>query len=90
MRARLDEEFKKQFKTLVRYQRRRQVRRLREKIRSCIGNSEYKEREPSLEAARRKIEDYMEEYRDWEKESKMKAFSKEGLAATKARLGTEQ
>eukprot|EP00826_Nyctotherus_ovalis_P004702 TRINITY_DN11035_c0_g4_i2.p4 TRINITY_DN11035_c0_g4~~TRINITY_DN11035_c0_g4_i2.p4 ORF type:complete len:178 (-),score=70.11 TRINITY_DN11035_c0_g4_i2:950-1483(-) len=59
------------------------AKRLREKIRSYIGASEYKERDSSLEAAKTKIEDYMEVYKGWEKESKMKAFSNEGLAAAK-------
>ncbi len=57
--------------------------RVREKIRSCLGNAEFKELESSLETARRKIEEYMEIYKSWEKESKMKAFSKEGLASAK-------
>eukprot|EP01022_Parablepharisma_sp_SALTPOND_P007966 TRINITY_DN134998_c1_g1_i1.p1 TRINITY_DN134998_c1_g1~~TRINITY_DN134998_c1_g1_i1.p1 ORF type:complete len:294 (+),score=22.90 TRINITY_DN134998_c1_g1_i1:119-883(+) len=65
-------------------------KRLREKIRSWIGNSEYKERETSLEAVRRKIEEYMELYKSWEKEAKMKAFSKEGLASAKVDKKAEE
>lgn len=58
-------------------------KRLREKIRSYIGTSEYKERDNSLETTKAKIEDYMETYKGWEKEAKMKAFSNEGLASAK-------
>ena len=60
-----------------------EYKRFREKIRSYIGTSEYKERDSSLEAAKVKIEDYMETYKAWEKEAKMKAFSKESLASGK-------
>jgi len=63
---------------------------MREKIRSWIGNSDYKERESSLEATRRKIEEYMEVYKSWEKEAKMKAFSKEGLASAKVDKKAEE
>jgi len=48
-----------------------------------MGNSEYKERENSLENAREKIEDYMQIFKEWEREAKIKAFSREGLAADK-------
>jgi CCR4-NOT transcription complex subunit 3 len=57
--------------------------RLREKIRTSMGNAEVKERQRSLEAARRRIEENMEIYKSWEKETKTKAFSKEGLATAK-------
>lgn len=63
---------------------------MREKIRSCLGNADFKEREPSLESARRKIEEYMEIYKSWEKDSKMKAFSREGLASSKVDKKTEE
>lgn len=64
--------------------------RLREKIRSCIGSTEYKERDSSLEAAKVKIEEYMEVYKGWEKETKMKAFSNEGLASAKTDKKSEE
>ena len=57
--------------------------RLREKIRTSLGNAEVKERQRSLEAARKRIEENMEIYKSWEKETKTKGFSKEGLAIAK-------
>jgi CCR4-NOT transcriptional regulation complex NOT5 subunit len=65
-------------------------KRLREKITSYIGSTEYKERDSSLEAAKVKIEDYMKTYKGWEKETKMKAFSNEGLASVKADKKVEE
>jgi len=66
------------------------IKRLREKIISYIGSTEYKERDSSLEAAKVKIEDYMKTYKGWEKEAKMKAFSNEGLASIKTDKKTEE
>lgn len=57
----------------------KKLQRLRDQIKTWIGSSEVKDKEPLLEA-RRLIETKMEQFKICEKETKTKTYSKEGLA----------
>jgi CCR4-NOT transcription complex subunit 3 len=57
----------------------KKLQRLRDQIKSWIGSSDVKDKEPLLEA-RRLIETKMEQFKICEKETKTKTYSKEGLA----------
>ena len=52
-------------------------------MKNQVGNQEIKEKQEHLIKAREKIEDMMELFKSWEKETKTKAFSNEGLASAK-------
>eukprot|EP00921_Rhytidocystis_pertsovi_P007933 GHVQ01013119.1.p1 GENE.GHVQ01013119.1~~GHVQ01013119.1.p1 ORF type:complete len:336 (+),score=56.37 GHVQ01013119.1:250-1257(+) len=70
-KEKLENELKRELKKLQRY---------RDQIKAWQASSDIKDKGP-LEDARRKIEKEMERFKIWEREFKMKAFSKEGLAA---------
>jgi CCR4-NOT transcription complex subunit 3 len=57
----------------------KKLQRLRDQIKTWIGSSDVKEKEPLLEA-RKLIETKMEQFKVCEKETKTKTYSKEGLA----------
>ncbi|CAI5467519.1 unnamed protein product [Closterium sp. Yama58-4] len=57
----------------------KRLQRVRDQIRSWLSTSEAKAHLEELEAARRQIEVEMERFKQCEKASKIKAFSKEGL-----------
>ena len=57
----------------------KKLQRFREQIRAWIGNSDIKDK-TQLSDARRLIETKMEAFRECEKDTKTKAYSKEGLA----------
>eukprot|EP00934_Nitzschia_sp_Nitz4_P004187 Nitzschia sp. Nitz4//scaffold323_size20210//2796//4926//NITZ4_008691-RA/size20210-snap-gene-0.0-mRNA-1//1//CDS//3329547864//4177//frame0 len=57
----------------------KKLQRLRDQIKTWIGSSEVKDKEPLLEA-RKLIETKMEQFKICEKETKTKTYSKEGLA----------
>lgn len=57
----------------------KKLQRLRDQIKTWIGSSDVKDKEPLLEA-RRLIETKMEQFKICEKETKTKTYSKEGLA----------
>ncbi|TYZ58799.1 hypothetical protein PybrP1_001575 [[Pythium] brassicae (nom. inval.)] len=57
----------------------KKLQRFRDQIKNWIGNSDVKDKKP-LTDARRLIEQKMEEFKVCEKETKTKAYSKEGLA----------
>ena len=57
----------------------KKLQRLRDQIKSWIGSSDVKDKEPLIEA-RKLIETKMEAFKFCEKETKTKTYSKEGLA----------
>lgn len=57
----------------------KKLQRFRDQIKNWIGNSDVKDKRP-LTDARKLIEQKMEEFKVCEKETKTKAYSKEGLA----------
>ncbi|OQR94392.1 hypothetical protein ACHHYP_01401 [Achlya hypogyna] len=57
----------------------KKLQRFRDQIKTWIGNSDVKDKRPLMDA-RRLIESKMEEFKVCEKETKTKAYSKEGLA----------
>lgn len=57
----------------------KKLQRLRDQIKTWIGSSDVKDKEPLIEA-RRLIETKMEQFKICEKETKTKTYSKEGLA----------
>lgn len=57
----------------------KKLQRFRDQIKNWIGNSDVKDKKP-LTDARKLIEQKMEEFKVCEKETKTKAYSKEGLA----------
>ena len=57
----------------------KKLQRLRDQIKTWIGSSDVKDKDPLLEA-RRLIETKMEQFKICEKETKTKTYSKEGLA----------
>jgi CCR4-NOT transcriptional regulation complex NOT5 subunit len=57
----------------------KKLQRLRDQIKTWIGSSDVKDKEPLLEA-RKLIETKMEQFKVCEKETKTKTYSKEGLA----------
>lgn len=57
----------------------KKLQRLRDQIKTWIGSSDVKDKDP-LVAARKLIETKMEQFKICEKETKTKAYSKEGLA----------
>jgi CCR4-NOT transcription complex subunit 3 len=57
----------------------KKLQRLRDQIKTWIGSSDVKDKEPLLEA-RKLIETKMEQFKICEKETKTKTYSKEGLA----------
>jgi len=57
----------------------KKLQRLRDQIKTWIGSSDVKEKEPLVEA-RKLIETKMEQFKICEKETKTKTYSKEGLA----------
>jgi CCR4-NOT transcription complex subunit 3 len=57
----------------------KKLQRLRDQIKTWIGSSEIKDKEPLIEA-RKLIETKMEQFKICEKETKTKTYSKEGLA----------
>mmetsp|Transcript_12208 Transcript_12208/g.23153 ORF Transcript_12208/g.23153 Transcript_12208/m.23153 type:complete len:481 (-) Transcript_12208:1021-2463(-) len=69
-REKFETELKKEIKKL---------QRLRETLKAWQNSAEIKNKDEVLEA-RRKIEQQMEIYKEYEKEHKIKAFSREGLA----------
>lgn len=60
----------------------KKLQRLREQIKSLVANSEVKDKR-ILEETRREIEIKMEDFKVCERETKTKAYSKEGLASNK-------
>ncbi|KAJ0396641.1 hypothetical protein ATCC90586_002029 [Pythium insidiosum] len=57
----------------------KKLQRFRDQIKTWIGNSDVKDKRPLVDA-RKLIEQKMEEFKVCEKETKTKAYSKEGLA----------
>jgi CCR4-NOT transcription complex subunit 3 len=57
----------------------KKLQRFRDQIKNWIGNSDVKDKKPLVDA-RKLIEQKMEEFKVCEKETKTKAYSKEGLA----------
>ncbi|TMW55143.1 hypothetical protein Poli38472_013905 [Pythium oligandrum] len=57
----------------------KKLQRFRDQIKNWIGNSDVKDKRPLIDA-RKLIEQKMEEFKVCEKETKTKAYSKEGLA----------
>jgi len=57
----------------------KKLQRLRDQIKTWIGSSDVKDKEPLIEA-RKLIETKMEQFKICEKETKTKTYSKEGLA----------
>lgn len=57
----------------------KKLQRLRDQIKTWIGSSDIKDKEPLIEA-RKLIETKMEQFKICEKETKTKTYSKEGLA----------
>jgi CCR4-NOT transcription complex subunit 3 len=57
----------------------KKLQRFRDQIKNWIGNSDVKDKRPLVDA-RKLIEQKMEEFKVCEKETKTKAYSKEGLA----------
>eukprot|EP01119_Soliformovum_irregulare_P018054 TRINITY_DN5470_c0_g1_i1.p1 TRINITY_DN5470_c0_g1~~TRINITY_DN5470_c0_g1_i1.p1 ORF type:complete len:682 (-),score=199.79 TRINITY_DN5470_c0_g1_i1:45-2090(-) len=57
----------------------KKLQRAREQLKNWVASNEVKQKAPLLEA-RRNIETKMEQFKACERDSKMKAFSKEGLA----------
>ena len=57
----------------------KKLQRLRDQIKTWIGSSDVKDKEPLIDA-RRLIETKMEQFKICEKETKTKTYSKEGLA----------
>uniref|UniRef100_A0AAV1TFB1 General negative regulator of transcription subunit 3 n=1 Tax=Peronospora matthiolae TaxID=2874970 RepID=A0AAV1TFB1_9STRA len=66
----------------------KKLQRFRDQIKTWIGNSDVKDKRPLMET-RKLIEQKMEEFKVCEKETKTKAYSKEGLAQVE-RLDPEQ
>ncbi|KAG1713518.1 hypothetical protein DVH05_001305 [Phytophthora capsici] len=66
----------------------KKLQRFRDQIKTWIGNSDVKDKRPLVDA-RKLIEQKMEEFKVCEKETKTKAYSKEGLAQVE-RLDPEQ
>ncbi|RLN95629.1 hypothetical protein BBJ28_00020450 [Nothophytophthora sp. Chile5] len=66
----------------------KKLQRFRDQIKNWIGNSDVKDKRPLVDA-RKLIEQKMEEFKVCEKETKTKAYSKEGLAQIE-RLDPEQ
>jgi CCR4-NOT transcription complex subunit 3 len=56
----------------------KKLQRLREQIKSWVSSNEIKNKSPLVDA-RKRIEAEMEKFKNYEKESKTKAYSKEGL-----------
>eukprot|EP00758_Cryptobia_borreli_P002917 Tbor_TRINITY_DN3389_c0_g1::TRINITY_DN3389_c0_g1_i1::g.23425::m.23425/K12580/CNOT3, NOT3; CCR4-NOT transcription complex subunit 3 len=73
LKERFEGELKKEIKKL---------QRLREQIKSLITSNEVKDKK-TLEDTRREIEERMEDFKVCERETKTKAYSKEGLASMK-------
>src|SRR5687767_1368075 len=57
----------------------KKLQRFRDQIKNWMSNSDVKDKRPLMEA-RKLIEQKMEEFKVCEKETKTKAYSKEGLA----------
>ncbi|POM69375.1 Subunit of the CCR4NOT complex [Phytophthora palmivora] len=66
----------------------KKLQRFRDQIKTWIGNSDVKDKRPLVDA-RKLIEQKMEEFKVCEKETKTKAYSKEGLAQVE-KLDPEQ
>ncbi|CAI5735095.1 unnamed protein product [Hyaloperonospora brassicae] len=66
----------------------KKLQRFRDQIKTWIGNSDVKDKRPLVDT-RKLIEQKMEEFKVCEKETKTKAYSKEGLAQVE-RLDPEQ
>jgi CCR4-NOT transcription complex subunit 3 len=60
----------------------KKLQRFRDQVKTWAGSNDVKDKAPLLEA-RKKIEIEMERFREVEKETKTKAFSKEGLMAAR-------
>lgn len=67
----------------------KKLQKYREQIKSWIGNSDVKDTSELMET-KRDIERRMEGFKAFEKESKTKAYSKEGLQAAAAKLDPRQ
>lgn len=67
----------------------KKLQRLRDQIKTWIGSSDVKDKDPLLDA-RRLIETKMEQFKICEKETKTKTYSKEGLARTERLDPAEQ
>lgn len=67
----------------------KKLQKYREQIKAWIGNSDVKDTSELMEA-KRDIERRMEGFKAFEKESKTKAYSKEGLQAAAAKLDPRQ
>lgn len=67
----------------------KKLQKYREQIKSWIGNSDVKDTSELMES-KRDIERRMEGFKAFEKESKTKAYSKEGLQAAAAKLDPRQ
>jgi CCR4-NOT transcription complex subunit 3 len=66
----------------------KKLQRLRDQIKSWIGSNDIKDKNPLTEA-KRVIESKMEQFKICEKDTKTKAYSKEGLAR-EARLDPKE
>ena len=62
----------------------KKLQRFRDQVKTWAGSNDVKDKSPLLEA-RRRIEEKMESFKVVEKETKTKAFSKEGLMAARDR-----
>ena len=62
----------------------KKLQRFRDQVKTWAGSNDIKDKSPLLEA-RRRIEEKMESFKVVEKETKTKAFSKEGLMAARDR-----
>lgn len=67
----------------------KKLQRLRDQIKTWIGSSDIKDKEPLIEA-RKLIETKMEQFKICEKETKTKTYSKEGLARQEKLDPTEE
>ena len=79
MKEKYESDLKKEIKKLQRF---------RDQIKSWCGSSEIKDKS-KLSAARKLIESKMEQFKVCERETKTKAYSKEGLAQT-AKMDPEE
>ncbi|XP_049851019.1 uncharacterized protein LOC126324547 isoform X2 [Schistocerca gregaria] len=62
----------------------KKLQKLRDQIKCWMSNSEIKNKDPLLDS-RKKVELQMEKYKEYERRSKMKAYSKEGLQRMRER-----
>ena len=58
----------------------KKLQRLRDDLKAFLKLPELREKKEIINDYKRKVEDEMEKFKEWEKDSKTKEFSKEGLA----------